>query len=445
SVNDLFTIQREIAVAIAGMLQRTLSPAEESSLAEAPTRNMEAYQAYLKGRHISHSDHFVGEAALKAVEHLNDAVALDSTFALAYAELARCHARAYYLRTDLTEERRAMADAAAETALALDPVMPEVHLAVGDYINWAYRDKQRAMQHWSIAEQGMPNNAEVIGSKAYVLFMEGRIDECIADYTRVTKLSPQNTNGFENLAWANMWAHDFPASIEAADRAIELAPETNWPYLYRGMGFFFSSGPCQQSYAAYDAVDHAYSWYFWVMWLSDMAEGRYDAAMERVKALPDGWDDRKTDTYPAELHEAWILQVKGGVELASRKYKEAAQRLEKALIEHAGDARFHSALGMALAGAGETERGIAMALKATEILPYEKEACYGISPMYDLAATYAIAGDMDKAFEHVEECLTSPGYFTVEYLKADPRYASMRNDPRWQELLRKYAVAAMPA
>ena len=445
SVNDLFTIQREIAVAIAGMLQRTLTPTETNSLAQAPTENIEAYQAYLKGRHLSHKDHFLGETALQAIVNLEQAVQLDSTFALAYAELARCHARAYYLRTDQTDERRAMATRAMEKAIALGPEDPGVHLAIGDYYNWAFRDKQKAMEHWSIAEKGLPNNSDLIHARAMVMLTEGRIQECITELKKAVELSPREAGNFEELSWGYMWAHQFPEAIAAADKAIELAPGENWPYIYRGMNLYCWKGPVPEAYTAFDMVDHEHAWYTWAMLNLEMADGKIEAALDRVAALPDGWHKTKIEVYPAALAEAFLRQRLGETELAKQKFKEAVMLLEKELPDHPKDARYHSALGIALAGAGQGERGIQMAVKGTELLPYAKDVGYGIMPLYDLAVTYILAGELDKAFEQLEFNLSNPGYFTVEFLKGDVRYDGARKDPRYAALLKKYALEQVPA
>lgn len=445
SISDLFSIQREIAMAIAGMLQQKLSPVEESKLAEVPTTNVEAYQAYLKGRHLSHKDHFVGETALQAIVNLEQAVQLDSTFALAYAELARCHARVYYLRTDQSEERRAMATRAAEKALALGAEQAAVHLAIGDHFNWAFRDKAKAMEHWSVAEKGLPNNSDLIHARAMVMLTEGRIEECITELKKAVELSPKEAGNFMELSWAYMWAHRFPEAIAVADKAIELEPDQNWPYIYRGMNFYCWKGPCPEAFAAFDAVDHEYSWYTWGMLNLEMADGRIDAALKRVAALPDGWHITKIEVYPAALAEAFLRQRLGETEVADRKFKEAVTLLEKELPKHLEDARYHSALGIALAGAGQKERGIQMAVKGTELLPYGKDVGYGIMPLYDLAVTYILAGEMDKAFEQLEFNLSNPGYFTVEFLKGDVRYDGVRKDPRYTALLKKYALPKDPA
>lgn len=444
SISDLFSIQREIATAIAGMLQQKLSPNEMNDLAEVPTTNVEAYQAYLKGRHLSHKDHFVGETALQAIVNLEQAVRLDSTFALAFAELARCHARVYYLRTDQTEERRAMATQAAEKALALGAEQAAIHLAIGDYYNWAFRDKAKAMEHWSIAEKGLPNNSDLIHARAMVMLTEGRIEECITELKKAVELSPKEAGNFMELSWAYMWAHQFPEAIAAADKSIELAPDENWPYIYRAMNFYCWRGPCAEAYAAFDAVDHDYPWYTWGMLNLEMADGKIDAALKRVATLPDGWHKTKIEVYPAALAEAFLRRRLDETEIAQRKFKEAVTLLEKELPKHLEDARYHSALGIALAGSGQRERGIQMAVKGTELLPYAKDVGYGIMPLYDLAVTYILAGELDKAFEQLEFNLSNPGYFTVEFLKGDVRYDGVRKDPRYSALLNKYALDKLP-
>jgi len=438
-VADLFAIQREIATTIAGMLQRTLSPEEVIGLAEVPTKNVEAYQAYLKGRYLAHQPHYDGDVALRAITDLENAIQLDSTFALAYAELARNHARVYYLRTDQSDQRRALATAAANKALALAPDRPEVHLAIGDYYNWAFRDKVKAMEHWSIAEKGLPNNAELLMARAMVRLAEGRMEESIEGLEKATRLSPKDVSAFSDLAWAYMWAHRFPESIAAADRAIALAPDQNWPYLYRAIGYYAWKGPRPEGRAALASVDHSYSWYFWGMYNLEVAEGNFDAAFALVAALPDGWAILKTEVAPKELYEGFLHQYLGDAALAKTKFKAAVSALEKELVAHPEDARYYSALGLALAGAGEKERAVRMSVKATEILPYAKDAGYGVNPIYDLAVTYTLVGDFDKAFEQLEFNLSHPGNFTAVWMEGDIRYAPLRKDPRYAALVKKFA------
>lgn len=247
------------------------------------------------------------------------------------------------------------------------------------------------------------------------------------------------------LAWVRMWAHDFPGSIAAADKAIELAPDEDWPYLYRGLSYFVWEGPCPEAYAALDAVDHDYPWYFWAMYNMEVADGKIDAALARVATLPDGWSMLKTEVMPAALYEAFLRQHLGEKDVARTKYKEAVALLEKELPAHPEDARYHSALGLALAGSGQKERAVEMGLKATELLPYSKDMGYGVNAIYDLAAIYTLVGNFDKAFEQLEFNLANPGNFTVPWMEGDVRFDGLRKDPRYAALLKKYALPKDPA
>lgn len=322
------------------------------------------------------------------------------------------------------------------------PDEPGVHLAIGDYYNWAFRDKAKAMEHWSVAEKGLPNNAELIFARAMVMFAEGQVEAAITELEKAVALSPKDAGGFVELAWVRMWAHDFPGSIAAADKAIELAPDENWPYLYRGISYFSWKGACLEAYAALDAADHDYPWYVWAMYNMEVADGKIDAAMARAATLPDGWSMLKTEVNPAALYEAFLRQYLGETDVARTKYKEAVAQLEKELPAHPKDARYHSALGLALAGAGQKERAVEMGLKATELLPYAKDIGYGINPIYDLAVIYTLVGDFDKAFEQLDFNLANPGNFTVECLEGDVRFDVLRKDPRYTALLKNYQIVS---
>jgi tetratricopeptide (TPR) repeat protein len=280
----------------------------------------------------------------------------------------------------------------------------------------------------------------VLISQSHVLMTEGRIDEYIATLEKAGRLSPNDPGVFSELSWGFMWAHRFAEGIAAADRAIELAPDQDWPYLYRGINYMSWKGDCMEARAAFASTDQTYPWTFWALYNLALMRGNLEEVSRLVAALPDGWDIRKTETIPAVLYQAWIHQYQKETDLASAKFKEAAALLEKEVAAHPEDARYHSALGMALAGAGQKERAIRMGEKATELLPYTKDHGYGVNPIYDLAVTYAQAGALDKAFEQLEYNLSHPGYFTVAWLNADIRLKDLRNDPRFALLQRKYAL-----
>ena len=82
-----------------------------------PTRNLDAYHAYLRGRYYTGQPHFTVDNWERAIRSYNRAVELDPGFVLAYAKLSEAHSKLYYYKVDLSDERRNMARAAMDEAL----------------------------------------------------------------------------------------------------------------------------------------------------------------------------------------------------------------------------------------------------------------------------------------------------------------------------------------
>src|SRR3989440_613886 len=140
---DVFAIQSEIAQKIANQLQAKLSPTEKSAISERPTSDLAAYDLYLRAKEHTYSD--IGplrwrENAFNAVQLLDQAVARDPTFLLAYCQLAYEHDYIYFNDIDRTETRLALAETNVRAAVHLQPDSGETHLAQAIHFYWGYRD-----------------------------------------------------------------------------------------------------------------------------------------------------------------------------------------------------------------------------------------------------------------------------------------------------------------
>jgi len=103
-IDDVFDIQSEIAVKVVEQLGITLKRAEQITVEAKPTKNLEAYQAFLQGQYYARSPHFTVENWKRVIQSYERAVELDPEFAIAYARLASAHARLRFLRHDLSKE-----------------------------------------------------------------------------------------------------------------------------------------------------------------------------------------------------------------------------------------------------------------------------------------------------------------------------------------------------
>src|SRR5205085_7887940 len=158
-LNDIFSVESEIAKRIAESLQAKLTGREEQALVAKPTHNPEAYDAYLRGLAFEARSNYSSDALFKAIDFYDLAVRLDPNFALAWARLSGVHALLYSNRRDTTAARRGAAKAALENAQRLQPNTPEILLFTGYYQYWVLHDYGLAKATFERVSKKLPGNS----------------------------------------------------------------------------------------------------------------------------------------------------------------------------------------------------------------------------------------------------------------------------------------------
>src|SRR5438034_1768959 len=165
---DSLALQGELATEIAAGVGATLSPQEKARVEAKPTNNPAAYDAYLRGRAVEAGSVFDKSNVERAIESYQEAVKLDSNFALAWAYLSCTQSQSYWQGHDPSPAQLAAAKDAADRALALDPNLPETHLALGYYRYFGQQDFTAGLAEFQQAEKGLPNNVDVIFAIALI-------------------------------------------------------------------------------------------------------------------------------------------------------------------------------------------------------------------------------------------------------------------------------------
>ncbi|MCK4558656.1 MAG: protein kinase [Calditrichia bacterium] len=269
-IEDIFVIQSEIAMRVVQQLGITLRQSEQQTVEKGPTDNLEAYQAFLQGRHYARSPHFTVDNWKRVIQSYQRAVELDPNFAVAYARLANAHARLYFLRHDLSKERLASAAQAANQAEALAPDSPEVLLSLGYYYLWAHRDTEQALIKWTLAEKMIPNNPRILEAKANLFETQGRWEEAIESIEKAFQLSPKEASLPTHLTMYYWFTRRYSRAIDMCNQAIALAPNENWPYLYKAFVNWSWKGANEESKHAIEAVRPDYHWVPWVWFWQDV-------------------------------------------------------------------------------------------------------------------------------------------------------------------------------
>jgi Predicted integral membrane protein len=439
-MDDIFSVQSRIAGEVVSHLGVALLDDERGARAGRPTGNLDAYQAFLRGRFLVRQPHFTLATWLAAVDDFERAVALDPDFALAWAELTRANARLVYLRYDITPERRERSQKALDHARGLAPDAPEVRLAAGYYRLWVERDPAAALAEFEAASRGMPSSVEVLSAKGELYRLHGDWPKALETFQAAAALSPRDGSAMIEVAQTCWCMRLYPEAVDGADRAIELAPDQAWSYLAKAFVLWSWKGRdgLADARTALEGVPKDHEWADWAWFYQEAFEGRSAEAIGRMEAKPEEWIRNKIQALPKALLAAELYAASGDTAVARKGFEAARRLLEREVLAVPEDGRYHSSLGVAYAGLGLREEAVREGQRGVELLPMSKDAVYGASHVIDLAHIYTLLGDTEKAVEQLEFLLSRPGWVSAPWLKANPVWRPLRGDPRFEALFEKY-------
>jgi eukaryotic-like serine/threonine-protein kinase len=207
----VFAIRSEIAEHIAAELAAALTPEERERIRAQPTRDLDAYEAYLRGVQILNR-YEVGDPAV-AVSHLERAIELDPGFAEAHARLAQSHFDLGFKGRIPPEESQALAEAAARRALELDETLGEAH-AVLAMVAEERSEQARAEREYRRAIELSPGIAAVHEAYAELLLHLGRAEEALSQSLLARELDPQSSRIAWSLGAAFYLSRDHGRAIE---------------------------------------------------------------------------------------------------------------------------------------------------------------------------------------------------------------------------------------
>ena len=221
-LRDVLALHREVALAIAKQVKVTLTPEDQVRLGSPRAVNPEAYDLYLRGWHFRTRETLEGYQ--KAVDYLEQAVAIDSNFARAYALLVQGYLMLDWFGVISSREARPKARDAIERALELDDTLPETHVYLGLYLymyEWDWKGAERAFQR---AIELNPNHVHAHFEYGAFLGRMGRFEEALIEAQRAKELDPlslQADFGIGNVYLSN---RQYDMAIEQFKRILELDP-----------------------------------------------------------------------------------------------------------------------------------------------------------------------------------------------------------------------------
>jgi serine/threonine protein kinase/Tfp pilus assembly protein PilF len=440
-LTDIFAIQSEIAQAVASKLSARLSPEEQKSIAGRPTTNLEAYDLYLQAKELVMKPAGFSlqndAAAPKAIKLLEGAVRKDPKFTLAYCLLARAHDDLYQYQIDKTPERRALADAAVNEAVKLDPNNPQVHLAVAYHLDESYQDYERAKVQVALAQQTLPNSSEALLLAARIHLREGHPEEAIESLEKAYTVDPRNLNILSYLEWLYEGSHRYRDAEEMVARLNEIDPDPTLAKLRKAKLAFEKTGDLTSYRAALDQLpssvkDHgvmASQRFWWAVYARD-----WTAAQQILSNAPDedlfaGYNAKVP--IPRGCGEIWLAALEGKhPTMQTPGFAAVRDQLEQRFIAHPEDVDLLGTLGMIDAFLGRESEAIEEATRAMEMVDGVEKGFI----RQNLVSVYAWTHQPDLAFHELAVLFEGSDSRTIEDLKRNPEFDPIRNDPRFDQL-----------
>jgi len=264
--------------------------------------------------------------------------------------------------------------------------------------------------------------------------------EAFDEYEKACQLSPRDPSPLVEIAITGWLYRRYPEAVAAANKAISIAPDQTWPYLAKGFACWSWHGASDEARKAFELAPPEHDWSPWVRYWQMVYEGDYQDALDYLASVPGQWVKIKIDAKPLAMYEAYVHDELGQFELASTAYQDAKSLLEAEVKEYPNDPRYHSSLGVAYAALGQKENAIREGKRALELYPLSSDAVYGLPYVIDLAHIYTLLNDDDNALDIIEQQLSIPSMISAPLLEVDPRWRRLHTHPRFQRLLKKYAV-----
>lgn len=434
TTENLFDIQSEIAKAIAGALQATLTDSEIAKVSAVPTDNVAAYELYLQGNRFSLGETEIGFDT--SVELFKEALKLDPDFKLAWIGLAHAYINNYWSYGGNSYDRD-QAREAIDRAKAIDPDFPELYLAEGFYHYWGLLDYDTALSNLDKAIALMPSNAEAHMWKGWASRRAGEWDQAVDSMQEAIRLNPRVVINLIETGATLGYLGRYDQAMELTERAYELQPDSYWSKSYLANLELVVNGDTHRATTLMVGAQHTEEKEFLVpYWNDQMLARRLDAALEIAQRWSDEWE---IDVKSINLREnllARTLKTMGRNKEATQSARKALDRIAEKKRQGLNDHRILAAEMEAYAILGDRQLVSDLAARVMSSKP--ADAVEDMNFKYRFAQSYALAGMLAESVATLDSLLSGISAISVPWLELDPAFDGIRNTPEFIALLEKH-------
>lgn len=428
---DIFSVQSEVARAIAAAMKVALTPEEKTYLQQKPTENQEAWDLFVRAKILW--DDFTVQDNSELTALLNQAADLDAQFLLPRGYLVRQYTNNYFNRRENAEDDLPKARQRLDEMTAVKPNAPETHLAQGYYHYYVSLEFTRARDEFLKALEHQPNNADLYEALAYINRRLGNWDEAYAHLTKSAELDPNAGGKIGELLGFSFQMRKLDAIERYAKRLI-LMDRSN-PGL-RSLEIYLPIMKTGDLSAAKNVLDSLEQ----VLGDEELVDARriyayfsrdYQTALEITYQ----------DTSDQIENRARLHHLMGNMDSTRFYFDSLRTRLSKRLETETPIFWMYNDLGRAEAALGNEKAALNAISKARNLISMEDDAFAGGTSLLGQSEIYLLLGKYDEVLAIYEQLLAVPSEANIQNLILDPQFDELRSLPKYKELVRKHKPA----
>lgn len=434
-MSDVFKVQSGIATKVATALGANLGTETQVALSAKPTRNLEAYQEYLRGESateaMSRND---GIALAEGMAHYERAVALDTSFALAWTRVALTSIANFQVNANDEHARRA--ESATARAARLSPDNPQVRRAASRLYRIVRKDYAGAMAQIDTGLMHDPNNVDLLSTASSTSALLGRWDAAVDYAKRAAALDPRNANAASAVLTILHGTRRFAEADEWASKALALSPG-NVSIIENAVINRVSMGDLPGAQGiVHNGLQHAdttelvayFALFQEMMWVLD------EPLLRRLTQMTPAQFRNNRQQWALKVGRTWLLL---GDTARGRAYGDSSRIIAEAqLASYPNDAQLHELHGRALALMGRNAEAIAEAERSLKMRETTLDQTTGAYVRYQVARILVQAGAFDRALEILEPLLTTNfADISPAWLRLEPVFRPLKGNPRFERIV----------
>jgi adenylate cyclase len=436
---NVLQLQSELSLDIAENLNTTLTAPEIRMIRADEDINPVAQDYLFKAWDFYTRGGFGEKQSIDwAIELTKKALAVDSTYTMAWMALGDLEIAKYFYGHDVTNEQKQRAKDAYDQALRLQPESFRVQLSQKNYLYRIEHNYPKALQITEKLVSQYPNKVFLKGQLGTIYRRTGDFEKAAQNFLELSKLKPTWPWVKFNYGQTMAILRNYKEAERVFHETIEIKPD--FTDAYQGLAEVQIDLDGNLIRARETLNQPFLQQYWWLFYNLEIRARNFNKAIEIWQSAPDKGSVDQGELIPKSLGLALVYYMAGN-DSAQVYFRASLPPLLAKVKETPDDWRLDASLGLAYAGLNEKQKALASVKHLEDAIISLNDALMGPIIEQKIIRIYIMNQEYHLALELIKAHLQKPvgtmyfGSFTINDLKLHPMYDPLRELPEFKAIL----------